>query len=150
MAAHLSYEDSIKAAYKGLALLAVITLIEVGVSLGANAIAGNDGNFLVKLVAGLALVALGGYKAWFIIQDFMHMKYEIKGLMLTVLLPMLLLVWAIIAFLQEAGSWGARRVQIDTFNGRPGVAAAPVATPDTTAAKADTTKATVKADTTKK
>ena len=146
-AAHLSYEDSISAAYKGLGLLAVITLVEVGVSLGANAIAGNEGNFLIKLVAGVLLVALGGYKAWFIIQDFMHMKYEIKGLMLTVLMPMLLLVWAIIAFLQEADSWGARRVQIDTFNAIPGVAAPAVV--DTAAAKVeDAAKATV--DTTKK
>ncbi len=146
MAEHLSYEESIKAAYRGLTLLAVITLIEVGVSLGANAIAGNDGNFIIKLISGLLLVALGGYKAWFIVQDFMHMKYEVKGLMLTVLLPMLLLVWAIIAFLQEAGSWGARRVQIDAFNAVPGVAA-PV-TIDSTGAKADST--TAKVDTTKK
>ena len=148
-AVHLSYEDSIKAAYKGLGLLAFITLVEVGVSLGANAIVGNEGNFLIKLVAGLLLVGLGGYKAWFIIQDFMHMKYEMKGLMLTVLLPTLLLVWAIIAFLQEAGSWGARRNQIGDFNARPGVAASPVATPDTAAAKVDTT-AKAKVDTTKK
>lgn len=147
MSAHLSYEDSIKAAYRGLALLAVITLVEVFVSLGANYIAGEEGSFIIKLVAGLALVGLGGYKAWFIIQDFMHMKYEVKGLMLTVLLPMLLLVWAIIAFLQEAGSWGARRTQIREFNARPGVAAAPVVA-DTAAAKKDTT--VVKADTTKK
>ncbi|MEY4926965.1 MAG: hypothetical protein RI894_1401, partial [Bacteroidota bacterium] len=114
MAEHLSYEDSIKAAYRGLGLLAVITLVEVGVSLGANAIAGNEGSFIIKLLAGLALVGLGGYKAWFIVQDFMHMKFEAKALMLTVLMPMLLLVWAIIAFLQEAGSWGARRTQIDS------------------------------------
>ena len=59
---------------------------------------------------------MAAYKAYFIVGDFMHMKFEAKGLALTVLLPLLLLVWALIAFLQEAGSWGARRVQVQEFN----------------------------------
>ena len=39
----------------------------------------------------------------------MHMGHEVQGLRISVLLPTLLLVWAIIAFFQEGGSWGERR-----------------------------------------
>lgn len=49
----------------------------------------------------------------------MHMAYEVKGLAMSVLLPCLLLVWAVIAFFQEGGSWGARREQILKKNEAP-------------------------------
>ena len=35
----------------------------------------------------------------------MHMGHEVKGLRMTVLMPMLLLVWAIIAFFYEGSAW---------------------------------------------
>jgi hypothetical protein len=70
---------------------------------------------------------------------------------MTVLLPLFLLVWAVIAFLQEAGSWGARRAQVQNFNK---VAPTSVAPPKVdAAAAADTTKAAApaaKVDSTKK
>ena len=46
----------------------------------------------------------------------MHMAYEVKGLAMSVLLPTLLLVWAIIAFFQEGDSWGDRRTLIEEKN----------------------------------
>ena len=39
----------------------------------------------------------------------MHMKYEVPGLVRSVLLPVLLLVWAIIAFFYEGWAWGNNR-----------------------------------------
>lgn len=144
MANHLSYEDSIKGAYKGLLLLGVVTLAEVGVSLFFGPISP-----VTKVIAGLILIAMAAYKAFFIVGDFMHMKFEAKGLAMTVLLPLFLLVWAVIAFLQEAGSWGARRAQVQQFNK---VAPTSVAPPKVDAA-ADTTKAATpaaKVDTIKK
>jgi cytochrome c oxidase subunit IV len=126
MASHLSYEDSIKAAYRGLALLGVVTLAEVGVSLFLGPI-----GFVFKVIASLILVAMAAYKAFFIVGDFMHMKFEAKSLALTVLLPFLLLVWALIAFLSEAGYWGERRAQIVDFNARPATAVAPPIAKDT-------------------
>jgi hypothetical protein len=44
------------------------------------------------------------------------MKYEVKGLALTVLLPTTLLIWAIIAFFQEGNSWKNRRELIKEKN----------------------------------
>ena len=39
----------------------------------------------------------------------MHMRYEAKGMVASVLLPMGLLVWAIVAFFNEGASYGERR-----------------------------------------
>ena len=118
MAGHKTYEESIKAVYFGLGLLAVITLIEVGVSLfGKGHIweGAKDAGW-VMWVAGFLIIALSVYKAYFIIYEFMHMGYEVKGLAMSVLLPTLLLVWGIIAFMQEGGSWGDRRELIQEKN----------------------------------
>ncbi|GLR19705.1 hypothetical protein GCM10007940_43210 [Portibacter lacus] len=46
----------------------------------------------------------------------MHMKYEAPGLSKTVLLPMFLLVWAIIAFFWEGNDWNKRRTLIKNKN----------------------------------
>jgi len=118
---HKSYEDSIKDVYKGLVLLGVVTLIEVGISLfGKGHLGfkpGPDMQWLLAIVA-IGLIVLSIYKAYFIIYEFMHMSSEAKGLRMTVLMPMLLLIWAIIAFFQEGNSWFERRDLIKQKNER--------------------------------
>lgn len=108
---HLSYEESKKLVYKGLVLLAVVTLVEVFFSLlgKGHIIAGLEDYNWLAYVVGLILIVLSLYKAYFIIYDFMHMRYEVKGLAVSVLLPCALLIWAIIAFFQEGTSWKNRR-----------------------------------------
>lgn len=59
------------------------------------------------------------YKAYFIIYEFMHLTYEVQGMRMSILLPTLLLVWGIIAFFQEGGSWFKRRDQIKQKNEKP-------------------------------
>lgn len=120
---HLSYEDSKKLVFKGLILLGVVTLIEVFVSLlGKGHVIGGleDIGWLVYPV-GFALIALSLYKAYYIVYFFMHMEWEVKSLRLTVLLPMLLLVWAIIAFMQEGSEWGKSRQKIKEKDAAPQV-----------------------------
>lgn len=118
---HVSYEESIKKVYQGLILLGVVTLIEVGLSLFGKGyiVSGVEEYKAVIYIVGLGLIVLSLYKAYFIIYEFMHMRYEVKGLALSVLLPTLLLIWAIIAFFQEGGSWKDRRDQIQEKNAEP-------------------------------
>ena len=73
--------------------------------------------WLLALVA-IALIVLSLYKAYFIIYEFMHMSSEARGLRLTVLMPCLLLVWAIIAFFWEGSSWLGNRELIKQKNER--------------------------------
>jgi hypothetical protein len=44
------------------------------------------------------------------------MKYEVRGLAMSVVMPTMLLIWAIIAFLQEGSFWGYRRQLIKDKN----------------------------------
>ncbi|MGK0366074.1 MAG: cytochrome c oxidase subunit 4 [Saprospiraceae bacterium] len=121
MAGHKTYEESIKFVYYGLGLLAFITLIEVGVSLfGKGHIwEGAKGNPFVLYTAGFLIIVLSVYKAYFIIFEFMHLGGEVRGMAMSILLPVLLLVWGIIAFMQEGGSWGDRRELIEQKNALP-------------------------------
>ncbi len=118
MASHLTYEQSKKRVFQGLLLLGGVTLIEVFLSLLGKGyiISGAEDYAVVFFIIGLALIVLSLYKAYFIVYEFMHMRYEVKSLALTVLMPMLLLIWAIIAFFQEGNSWKERRELIQEKN----------------------------------
>ena len=124
---HLSYEDQKKLVMKGLRLLALVTITEVFLALLFNGhiVSGfHKDHFSTSqwvtmgLVAiyGLAMVGFSLYKAKFIVYNFMHLGSEVNGLRLSVLLPMLLLVWAIIAFFQEGGAWKERRDDVQQRN----------------------------------
>lgn len=112
MAGHQTYEEQKALVFRGLMLLGVITIVEVLIALLAK------GHLVhsIKFTEGfghylyiLLMIGFSLYKAYFIIFYFMHMAYEVRGLMLSVLLPTTLLIWAVIAFFQEGNSWGARR-----------------------------------------
>ncbi len=127
---HHSYEESKKKVFMGMILLGVVTLIEVIFSLFGKGHLGWDphssGNVtifgfsfnIIILIVALIIIALSLYKAYFIIFEFMHMKYEAKGLAWTVLLPTTLLIWAVIAFFQEGSEWNNSREQIKTYDER--------------------------------
>jgi cytochrome c oxidase subunit IV len=117
---HKTYEESKKAVVKGLLLLGFVTLIEVFISLFAKGhiISGVNDIVWIAYAAGLIIAVLSIYKAYFIIYEFMHMAYEVKGLALTVLLPTSLLIWALFAFLQEGTAWKARREFVKEKNAK--------------------------------
>lgn len=116
--AGLSYEEAKKVVYKGLVILAVVTLVEVFFSLLAKGHIIHDLKYIdwLHYLIGFLLISLSLYKAYYIIYEFMHMRYEVRGLALSVLLPTVLLIWAVIAFFQEGNSWKSRREQIKEKN----------------------------------
>lgn len=126
---HLTYEESKKRVVYGLGLLAAVTLLEVFISLlgKGHIIPGVEKYHVILYIAGFIIAVLSLYKAYFIIYEFMHMKYEVKSLAMSVLLPTALLIWAIIAFFQEGNSWKDRRELIKEKNARPATEKAPSA-----------------------
>ena len=116
MAGHQSYEDQKKLVIYGLKLLGAITIVEVFFFFFSkghiipSVTFGKDGGF-GQYIYMLAMVGASLYKAYFIVFFFMHMAHEVRGLVLSVLLPTTLLIWAIIAFFQEGSRWGASREQ---------------------------------------
>ncbi len=111
----LSYEESKKVVYKGMIVLAVITLLEVAVALVGKGYV-IEGLHLPVWLMYVLMIGLSLFKAYYIVYEFMHMKYEVKGLAMSVILPMGLLVWAVVAFFSEGNSWNQRRTLIEKKN----------------------------------
>jgi cytochrome c oxidase subunit IV len=112
---HLSYEDSKKIATKTIIILAIITICEVIFALlGKGYII--EGLYFPGWLTGGVMIIMSVVKAYLIIYEFMHMKYEVPGLVRSVLLPTVLLIWAVIAFTYEGQDWQKRRDLIDNKN----------------------------------
>jgi len=59
---------------------------------------------LSHLLVIVVFVSLTLVKAFFIVAEFMHLKYEVKALNLCIVLPVMFIVWLIIALLYEGNS----------------------------------------------
>jgi len=113
--AELDIEAGKKVVIKGLILLGVVTLVEVFIALFGN---GHviDGFHLPKWLMYPMMIGLSLYKAYFIIFEFMHMKYEVKGLRSQCAFTTVLLIWAMLALLNEGSAWGNSNAKINKWN----------------------------------
>ncbi len=111
------YEESKKIALKTIIILAVVTVAEVAIALTGR---GHliQGLYFPWYLMNLAMIGLSLYKAYLIVAEFMHLKHEVRGLGLSIVLPLLLLIWAIIAFMYEGGAWKGNRDTVDERNRR--------------------------------
>jgi cytochrome c oxidase subunit IV len=107
-----SHEDNMRVVIKGFILLLIITLVEVGIALIGN---GHliHGFHLSKWIMVPVMCLLSFYKAYYIVSEFMHLGHETRGMAMSVVLPTLLLVWGIIAFLWEGDAWRNNRKRVD-------------------------------------
>lgn len=104
-----SYEKSKKIALKTILILGFITIFEVLFALAGKGHLFGGALMMPGIAIALVMIFLSATKAYLIIYEFMHMKYEVPGLVRSVLLPTLLLVWAVIAFFYEGSDWQKRR-----------------------------------------
>ena len=109
------YQSAKKIALKTIIILAVVTVVEVMIALtGKGYII--HGYHAPKVIMNTLMIGMSLYKAYLIVFEFMHMKYEARGLMMSVLLPIGLLIWAIIAFLYEGDAWKGNRKVVNDRN----------------------------------
>jgi hypothetical protein len=54
-------------------------------------------------------------KAFYIVAYFMHLKGEIRNLVMTIVVPLALLIWGIIAFLYDGSSFRSNRNTYDKY-----------------------------------
>lgn len=110
-----SYEKSKKIANKTIIILGIITVFEVLFALlGKGYLV--DGFEINGVIIALVMIVLSITKAYLIIYEFMHMKYEVPALVKTVLIPTGLLIWAVVAFFYEGNDWQKRRDLIHNKN----------------------------------
>ena len=91
----------VKEIWKVTIILTVLTLVELG--FGFMMMGMDDG--LGKHFIKGAIVILMLAKAFYIVGYFMHLKHEVRNLIMTVVVPLFLFVWFIIAFLADGNSF---------------------------------------------
>lgn len=95
-------------------LLSVVTIIELVLGFGlARHWYGSAG--MILFVKG-AICILSLAKAYYIVSVFMHLGDEVRNFIMTIVVPLLLFVWFIAAFLWDGDSWKNLR---NRYNGMP-------------------------------
>lgn len=95
------YKSGKKAVYSTTVKLTLITIAEVALALAWSHLFPGSG----KLLLNLLLVGMGLLKAFWIMGEFMHLKYETRDFVLSILVPVLLLLWFIVALLYDSSYW---------------------------------------------
>jgi len=95
------HHDAIAEIKKVTIILSVLTIVEL--ILGFWMI-GMESQGLRLAVKG-AIVILMMAKAFYIVAYFMHLKHEIKNLIMTIVVPLALFIWFIAAFLSDGNSF---------------------------------------------
>lgn len=87
-------------------LLSIITIIELGIGLLIyNIHKGPDpSTFLVLAFKGLVCI-LTLAKAYYIVSVFMHLGDEIRNMIMTIVVPLMLFIWFIAAFIIDGNSY---------------------------------------------
>jgi cytochrome c oxidase subunit IV len=84
-------------------ILSVVTIIELCLGLLMYKIGGGS-PLVVLLIKGIVVI-LSLAKAFYITAYFMHLGDEIRNFIMTIVVPLALFIWFIIAFLYEGSSW---------------------------------------------
>src|SRR5688500_3850787 len=95
-------------------LLSVITVIELAIGLFIYSLNKSDQNRDMLILAFKGIVCiLTLAKAYYIVSVFMHLGDEIRNMIMTIVVPLLLFVWFIFAFIYEGNSYKNLRNKFD-------------------------------------
>lgn len=94
-------------------ILSVVTVFEVSVAILYDVLAGPGAPY--KWFINLIMAVCSVIKVYYIMGTFMHLAHEKKYFILSVLLPFMFLIWAIIAFTYEGASWQYMRTLLNAF-----------------------------------
>lgn len=99
-------------------ILSVLTLVELALGFlmfKSFPEAGFARNFIKGTIIILMLA-----KAYYIVAYFMHLGHELKNLIMTIVVPLILFVWFIIAFLYDGHSFNVNRNTYDRYKKEKG------------------------------
>ncbi len=103
--------DNIKRIWKTFWILLIITIFELGLGLTLYALDLPDD--LRRLLIKGTIIILSLAKAYFIVSVFMHLGDEIRNLILTIVIPLMLFIWFITAFILDGNSYKHLRNKYD-------------------------------------
>lgn len=95
-------------------ILSVITVIELAIGLIIYTMhkGDNPNTYLVLAFKGLVCI-LTLAKAYYIVSVFMHLGDEIRNMIMTIVVPLMLFIWFIIAFIVDGNSYKNLRNNYD-------------------------------------
>ena len=96
-------DAAVKEIWKVTGILTILTIVELGLGywMYVDTHMGDTSKHFIKG----AIIILMMAKAFYIVGYFMHLKHEIRNLIMTIVVPLLLFAWFIIAFLYEGNSY---------------------------------------------
>lgn len=95
-------------------LLSVITVIELGIGLLIYTMhKGESPNELLVLMFKGMVCILTLAKAYYIVSVFMHLGDEIRNMIMTIVVPLMLFIWFITAFIWDGNSYKNLRNKYD-------------------------------------
>ncbi len=110
--AHIEHhaEDGKKEVMRVTLILTVLTLVELALGFWMMKIEAQGTRLMIKGVIVILMMA----KAFYIVGYFMHLKHEIRNMIMTIVVPLLLFVWFIGAFLYDGNSFKNLRMTYDS------------------------------------
>ena len=103
------HHDVIAEIKKVTIILSVLTIVELILGFWMIGITSPGIRLGIKGVIVILMMA----KAFYIVAYFMHLKHELKNLIMTIVVPLALFVWFIIAFLSDGNSFKELRNNYD-------------------------------------
>jgi len=104
-------KEKVKGIWKVFWILLAITIAEVALGMAYS-------HSLPRALVAFIFLSLTLVKAGYIVSRFMHLGDEFKGFIITVLIPLVLFVWFIIAFLADGSDWLHRNNNSPTRGGK--------------------------------
>ncbi|MEI9955628.1 MAG: cytochrome C oxidase subunit IV family protein [Ferruginibacter sp.] len=102
---HPEHSGSTKRIWNIFWVLSVLTVAELGLGYWMYYMhKGDPSPGLILAVKG-AICILTLFKAYYIVSVFMHLGDEIRNMIMTIVVPLCLFIWFIIAFLWDGTSW---------------------------------------------
>lgn len=100
------HDEGTKRIWKTFWLLSAITVVELGIGLSIYTIhKGPEPRAVLVLFFKGMVCILTLAKAYYIVSVFMHLGNEIRNLIMTIVVPLTLFIWFLIAFLWDGNAW---------------------------------------------
>lgn len=109
---HAPADGTVKRIWRTTWVLSVITIIELALGFGIAKHWYGDNHGLILAVKGIICI-LSLAKAFYIVSIFMHLGDEIRNMIMTIVVPLLLFIWFIAAFLIDGNSYKNLRNNYD-------------------------------------
>jgi cytochrome c oxidase subunit IV len=88
-------------------------MVELGLGLSLYALSLPEG-LRMHLIKGVIII-LSLAKAYYIVSVFMHLGDEIRNMIMTIVVPLMLFIWFILAFLGDGNSYKNLRNKYDPY-----------------------------------